>query len=176
VFESIYAYETRDRYDAIVILGVTEHLPDYPPLYRRLRKLLKPNGFIYQDFTAVRKKYSVSSFTHRHVFPGRGSPVVLADLIAAANNEPFEIIAVHNDRHSYFLTVRDWAVNLEAARQEISRRFGERTYRLFRLYLWATAHCLRDGELESYRVVLQRCEGLASSQIGLSTPNFNWTS
>jgi cyclopropane-fatty-acyl-phospholipid synthase len=172
-FESIYAYDTRDRYDAIVILGVTEHLPDYPPLYRQLRKLLKATGFIYQDFTAVRKKYSVSSFTHRHVFPGRGSPVVLADLIAAANNEPFEIIAVHNDRHSYFLTVRDWAVNLEAARQEISRRFGERTYRLFRLYLWATAHCLRDGELESYRVVLQQSEGLASSAIGLNSDQQN---
>jgi cyclopropane-fatty-acyl-phospholipid synthase len=167
VFESIYAYDTRDRYDAIVILGVTEHLPDYPPLYRQLRKLLKPGGFIYQDFTAVRRKFAISSFTHRHVFPGRGSPVVLTELMAAANNEPFEIVAIHNDRHSYFLTVRDWARKLEAARQDISRRFGERTYRLFRLYLWATAHCLREGELESYRLVLQQAEGLASNQVGL---------
>jgi cyclopropane-fatty-acyl-phospholipid synthase len=166
-FQSIYEYETTDRYDAIVILGVTEHLPDYQPLYRKLRSLLEATGFIYQDFSAVRKKFAISSFTHLHVFPGRGSPVVLPELIAAANNEPFEIVAIHNDRHSYFLTVRDWALKLEGARQEIARRFGERTYRLFRLYLWATAHCLRSGELESYRLVLQRSERLASRQIGL---------
>lgn len=170
VYESIFAYETRDRYDAIVLLGVTEHLPDYSSLFRQFEKLLKPNGRIYMDFVAFRKKFAVSSFTHRHVFPGRGSPVIVADLVSAASRRPFEIFSIHNDRHCYFLTFRDWATNLERACDEITRRFGERTYRLFRLYLWATAHCLSDGQLESYRIVYQYSMGLPSNGLEVYRP------
>jgi cyclopropane-fatty-acyl-phospholipid synthase len=146
-YESVFAYEPHESYDAIVLLGVAEHLPDYGELSRKLETLLKPGGRVYLDFVAFRHKYSISSFTLRHVFPGRGSPVIVADLLAAFNRRSFEIIAIHNDRHSYFLTFRDWATNLETASATLIRQYGARTYRLFRLYLWAMAHCLhRDGQ------------------------------
>jgi cyclopropane-fatty-acyl-phospholipid synthase len=45
------------------------------------------------------------------------------------------VLAIHNDRHSYFLTCKAWAENLEAARDEIIGRWGETLYRRFRLYL-----------------------------------------
>jgi cyclopropane-fatty-acyl-phospholipid synthase len=90
------------------------------------------------------------------------------DLMAAANRTTFEPIAVHNDRHSYFLTLRSWACNLEAAEQELVERFGVATFRLFQLYLWAGAHQMhRDGRLESYRMVFQRSHGQPSTEIGL---------
>jgi cyclopropane-fatty-acyl-phospholipid synthase len=44
------------------------------------------------------------------------------------------VLAVYNDRHSYYLTGKVWAENLEAARDEVIRRWGEALYRRFRLY------------------------------------------
>ena len=168
VRESIYAYAPAKRFDAIVLLGVMEHLPDYAGLCRQFDALLKPNGRVYMDFSAIRKKYASSSVAYRHVFPGNHSPVVLPELLAAANASTFEPIAVHNDRHSYFLTLSAWARNLEAARDRLIPEFGARTFRLFQLYLWATAHALgRDGSLESYRVVIQKSPGSPSAHIGL---------
>ena len=168
VRESIYAYAPAKRFDAIVLLGVMEHLPNYAGLCRQFDALLKPDGRVYMDFSAIRKKYASSSVAYRHVFPGNHSPVVLPDLLAAANASTFEPIAVHNDRHSYFLTLSTWARNLEAARDRLIPEFGARTFRLFQLYLWATAHALgRDGSLESYRVVMQKSPGSPSAQIGL---------
>ena len=168
VRESIYAYAPAKRFDAIVLLGVMEHLPDYAGLCRQFDALLKPNGRVYMDFSAIRKKYASSSVAYRHVFPGNHSPVVLPELLSAANASTFEPIAVHNDRHSYFLTLSTWARNLEAARDRLIPEFGARTFRLFQLYLWATAHALgRDGSLESYRVVIQKSPGSPSAQIGL---------
>src|SRR5262249_47575442 len=156
IYQSIFEFSAPEPFDSAVLLGVTEHLPDYSELIRKLQELIKPGGHVYLDFVAFRKKYAISSFTLRHVFPGRGSPVVLADLVRAVHRSAFEIVALHNDRHSYFLTFRDWARNLEAASASLIQRYGERSYRLFRLYLWATAHCLcREGQLESYRIVLQ---------------------
>jgi cyclopropane-fatty-acyl-phospholipid synthase len=42
--------------DAIVILGVMEHLPDYAAVLRQVLRLLKPGGRVYLDASAFRKK------------------------------------------------------------------------------------------------------------------------
>ena len=169
VYESIFAYGPQRQYDAVTLLGVMEHLPAYRRLFARFDRLLKTGGRLYMDFAANRRKFNVSSFTYRYVFPGSHTPVVMPGLLAAANATPFETLAVHNDRHSYFLTLQQWARNLEAAHDELARRYGERTYRLFQLYLWGCAHQFRrDGELESYRVVFQKAHGSPSTEIGLN--------
>jgi cyclopropane-fatty-acyl-phospholipid synthase len=169
VYESIFAYAPRRTYDAITLLGVMEHLPDYRRLFAKFGRLLKTGGRLYMDFASNRRKFNVSSFTYRYVFPGSHTPVVMPDLLAAANGTPLETIAVHNDRHSYFLTLQQWARNLDAAHGELAQRYGERTYRLFQLYLWGCAHQFRrDGALESYRIVFQKAQGSPSTEIGLA--------
>ena len=168
VYESIFAYASPRRFDAIVLLGVMEHLPDYPRLLAKFDALLRAGGRVYMDFAANRRKFNVSSFTYRYIFPGSHTPVVVPELLAAANRTRFEPVALHNDRHSYFLTLKKWARNLEQAHRELADKYGERTYRLFQLYLWGCAHqFLRDGELESYRIVLQKAHGAPSREIGL---------
>jgi cyclopropane-fatty-acyl-phospholipid synthase len=167
VYDDIFTFAPAEQYDAIVLLGVMEHLPDYPRLFRKFEQLLRTNGRLYMDFVANRTKFEVSTFTYRHVFPGNHTPVVLPQLLSAANGTSFEPIALHNDRHSYFLTLQAWARNLEAAGPELVQRFGAATYRLFQLYLWGGAHQMhRDGTLESYRVVFQRAHGEPSATIG----------
>lgn len=169
VYESVFAYAPARQYDAVVLLGVMEHLPAYRRLFTVFDRLIKPGGRLYMDFAANRTKFNVSSFTYRYVFPGSHTPVVLPDLLAAANRTAFEPIALHNDRHSYFLTLQAWARNLEAGRAELVTRYGERTWRLFQLYLWGSAHQFqRDGQLESYRVVFQKAHGAPSAGIGLA--------
>lgn len=166
-YESIFAYAPGERYDAIVLCGVMEHLPDYPALFQKFDALLEPGGRVYMDFAAGRKKFDVSAFTYRYVFPGDHTPVVLPELFAAANRTALEPVALHNDRHSYYLTLQAWARNLEAAKRELVGRYGERVFRLFQIYLWAGAHLHRDGGLEAYRAVFQKGKNLPSAEIGL---------
>jgi cyclopropane-fatty-acyl-phospholipid synthase len=101
------------------------------------------------------------------VFPGDHTPVVLSELFAAANRTALEPVALHNDRHSYFLTLQAWARNLEAARRELVAAYGERVFRLFQIYLWAGGHLHRDVGLEAYRVVFQKWRDLPSAGLGL---------
>ena len=167
VYESVFAFDPAAQYDAIVLLGVMEHLPDYRRLFGRFARLLKPGGRVYMDFTAQRKKFVANAFVHKYVFSGNHTPVYLPGLFEAAALHGFEAIALHNDRHSYFLTLQAWARKLEAAHSRVVPLVGEPVYRLFRLYLWGAAHHLeRTGWLESYRVVFQRASGRPSSEIG----------
>ena len=149
-------YDSRDPFDAIVILGVMEHLPDYPAVLKRLLRLLKPGGRIYLDASAFREKYVKPTFVSRYIFPGDHSYFCLHDFLAAAAKTPLDVLAVYNDRHSYYLTCKAWAENLEAARDEIIRRWGEALYRRFRLYLWGSAFAFLNRDMEAYRVLLER--------------------
>lgn len=149
-------YSSPEPYDAIVILGVMEHLPDYPAVLRQLQNLLKPGGRVYLDASAFREKYSKPTFVSRYIFPGDHSYFCLHEFLSEAAKTPLEVLAVHNDRHSYYLTCKAWAENLDAAREEIISRWGEMLYRRFRLYLWGSAYAFLSRGMEAYRVVLQR--------------------
>lgn len=149
-------YAAPAPYDAIVILGVMEHLPDYPAVLRKFQELLKPGGRVYLDASAFREKYSKPTFVSRYIFPGDHSYFCLHEFLAAVARTPMEVLAVHNDRHNYFLTCTAWAEKLEAARDEIASRWGETLYRRFRLYLWGSAHAFLTRGMDAYRVVLER--------------------
>jgi len=156
VNQDFLGYRAREPYDAIVILGVMEHLPDYPAVLRRFLQLLKPGGRVYLDASATREKYDKPAFVSRYVFPGDHAYFCLHDFLAAAAKTPLEVLAVYNDRHNYYLTCKAWAENLEAARDEIVRCWGEALYRRFRLYLWGSTYAFLNRGLEAYRVVLER--------------------
>jgi cyclopropane-fatty-acyl-phospholipid synthase len=143
------------QFDAVVLMGIMEHLPDYPTVMKRFREVLKPGGVLYIDASAQRVKYELSSFVYRHIYPGNHSFFDLADFLAAVAKTPFRLRAVHDDRYSYFLTFKHWAENFDANRERVVRQFGERHFRRFRLYLWASAHCFLTDTLQCYRLVLE---------------------
>ncbi len=153
--QDFLTHEPCEPYDAIVILGVMEHLPDYPAVLQRLQRLLKPGGRVYLDASAFREKYVKPTFVSRYIFPGDHSYFCLQDFLAAAAKTSLDVLTVYNDRHSYYLTCKAWAENLEAMRDEIIRRWGEALYRRFRLYLWGSAFAFRNRDMEAYRVLLE---------------------
>jgi cyclopropane-fatty-acyl-phospholipid synthase len=148
-------YRSDEPFDAIVNLGVTEHLPDYPATLAQYRRLLVPGGRVYLDACASRTKFPFSSFTYRFVFPGNATPLCLHDYLAAVAETPFEMVGVWNDRESYLLTCLRWAENLDRHRQEIERRFGQRQFRRFQLYLRGCVDAFEKHDIGAYRVVLE---------------------
>jgi cyclopropane-fatty-acyl-phospholipid synthase len=133
-----------------------EHLPDYPAVLRQFERLLKPGGRVYLDASAFREKYSKPTFVSRYIFPGDHSYFCLHEFLTAVAKTQLEVLAVYNDRHSYYLTCKAWAENLESARDEIISRWGETLYRRFRLYLWGSAYAFLSRGMDAYRVILQR--------------------
>jgi len=155
VREHFLEYASKERYDAVVNLGVTEHLPDYAATLAQYGKLLKPGGRVFLDACASRTKHSFSSFVLSHVWPGNTTPLHLGDYLDAVAKTPFELVYARNDRHNYLLTTRHWAENLDRHRDEIVARWGERLYRRFRLYLWGCVHSFSTDDVTAYRLLLE---------------------
>ena len=153
--DDILRFDPGERYDAIVLMGIMEHLPDYPAMLRRFQHLLKPGGRVYFDASAARVKYQASSFVYRYIYPGNHSFFVLHDFLEALAQSPLKLRGVYDDQRNYYLTFLRWARNFEANRSAVVARFGEQNWRRFHLYLWASARCFLDDTLQCYRLVLE---------------------
>ncbi|MBW3571552.1 MAG: class I SAM-dependent methyltransferase [Gemmatimonadetes bacterium] len=154
--EHFFEHRPAEPYDGIVNLGVTEHLPDYARTLAHYDALLKPGGKVYLDASAGRKKYDVSAFLERHIYRGNGSLLCLHQYLQAVAASPWEPERVGNDRDSYGLTTRHWAMNLDRARDRIEARWGTAVYRLFRLYLWGCTDAFERGLTQAYHLILRR--------------------
>ncbi len=156
IYGDFYEHASPEPYDAIVILGVMEHLPDYRAVVRQFLRLLKPGGKIYLDASSFREKYSKPTFISRYVYPGNHRYFCLHEFLADIAKTNLEIRSIYNDRHSYYLTCREWAKNLDAHREDIVKRWGDRVYRTFRLYLWGSSYSFFTRGMDAFRVVLER--------------------
>jgi cyclopropane-fatty-acyl-phospholipid synthase len=150
----LLAYQTDRKYDAIVIMGVIEHLPQYDRVLAKFATLLKAGGNIFLDGSACTKKYELSSFMVKYIYPGNHSFLVLHDFLDKLAGTPFHVLEIFNDRYSYFLTFQQWARNFDANREFVVERFGEFNYRRFRLYLWGAAYEFLSRSLDCYRMII----------------------
>lgn len=143
-----------EPFDAIVNLGVTEHLPDYRRTLAQYQRLLKPGRRVYLDaYSGAR--HGMPSFISKWVFQGNTSPLCLEKYLAEVARTPFEVVVIKNDRHNYFLSCKKWAENLEAKRDEVIARWGKHLYRRFVLYLWSAANSFENGSLSAHHMILQ---------------------
>lgn len=151
----LFEYESDRKYDAIVIMGVIEHLPDYLRVLQKFMSLLKPGGRIFLDGSASTKKYELSSFMVKYIYPGNHSFLVLDDFLRKLAKTPLQVEEIFNDRLSYFYTFVQWAKNFDAHREFVVGKFGEFDYRRFRLYLWGAAYEFLSRSLDCYRMIIQ---------------------
>jgi cyclopropane-fatty-acyl-phospholipid synthase len=156
VFSDFYDYEPKEPFDSIVIMGVIEHLPDYERVLKKFYRLLKPGGRVFLDGSAAKKKYELSTFMVRHIYPGNHSFLVLDDFLNKLAKTDLEVMEVQNDRWSYFLTFRQWARNLDAHKDYVRSTFGDFEFRKFRLYLWGATYEFLTRSLGCYRMILHK--------------------
>jgi cyclopropane-fatty-acyl-phospholipid synthase len=163
IFSDLLEYKTERKYDAIVIMGVIEHLPQYKTVLEKFASLIKPGGRIFLDGSACIKKYELSSYMVKYIYGGNHSFLVLHDFLEQLTKTPLEVLEIFNDRHSYFLTFLQWARNFDRNREAVIKQFGEFNYRRFRLYLWGAAYEFLSRSLECYRMVIERPREHASA-------------
>lgn len=154
VREHFLEYRPAERFDAIVNLGVTEHLPDYRRTLANYARCLKPGRRVYLDAYSG-ERFRMPTFILKWVFQGNTSPLNLPKYLAEIARTPFEVVEVKLDRINYKLSCQKWAENLEKVRDVVVSRWGEFLYRRFRLYLWAAASSFERSTLSAHRMVLE---------------------
>lgn len=68
----------------------------------------------------------------------------------------FDIVEMKRETRDYELTIREWARRLDAAQDDVERRWGRDVYRAWRVFLWGGAHAFMTNRLQAYHVVAER--------------------
>jgi cyclopropane-fatty-acyl-phospholipid synthase len=129
-------------------------LPEY---FARAWQLLRPGGVFLNHGIALPTNHPENgpSFIDRYVFPD-GELVPISASLGVAERNGFEIRDVESLREHYALTLRHWVRRLEAHAEEARHITDETTYRIWRLYMAASAHRFRLGQLNIYQALLAK--------------------
>lgn len=173
--ESWQDHQPQAPYDAIISVGAFEHfarledsearkVENYRAFFRKAQGLLGRGGRLsLQTFAygssrprAVARDAETTRFLAQEIFQ-ETDPPRLAN-IAEAIEGHFEIVRMHNDREGYARTCKLWLENMRAARAQVVALVGEDAYERYQRYLSYSFIGFRTGNLDLYRITLQRTE------------------
>ena len=152
-------------FDAIASVGMFEHvgaarLGEYfghlHALLRRQGRLL--NHGISRPPGGRGSRFARRSFIDSFVFPD-GELHEVGRVVSIMQDAGFEVRDVESLREHYALTLRNWVHNLEAQRDEAVRLAGEGRYRVWRLYMAASAVNFEAGRTQVHQLLGVRSEG-----------------
>ena len=161
----------RPAFDKIVSVGMFEHVgrANLPAYFAKVWQALRPGGLFLNhgiiDLEAARPAglrghlrqlvWREGRFLTRYVFPD-GELLPLARVVREAEWAGFETRDVESLREHYVLTLRHWGRRLEVRRPEAVALVGEATYRVWRLYLAASASAFAHGRIGVVQLLVSK--------------------
>ncbi len=160
-----------EEYDKISSVGMVEHVGEarLAEYFESAFRVLKPRGlFLNHGIVslsdprpislrerAFRKMWRADAFIDKYVFPD-GKLYALHKVISAGERMGFETRDVESLREHYARTLRLWVRRLEANEEEAIRLVGEKTYRVWRLYMSASAHAFSTAAIGIVQTVFAK--------------------
>lgn len=166
-------------FDKIASVGMVEHVgrARLTTYFNEAYRLLEPGGlFLNHGIVRLprgelalpfRMLWRPGAFIDRYVFPD-GELVPFGEIITRAEEAGFETRDVETLREHYARTLRHWVSRLEAHHDEAVALVGEPTYRVWRLYMAASAHRFATGYISIAQSLLARPTADGASSLPLT--------
>ena len=172
-----------DGYDKISSIGMVEHvgLSHLPVYFASAYRALKPAGLLMNHGIIslgearprsvgeriFRKFWRADAFIDKYVFPD-GKLTATHDVISAAEGAGFEVRDVESLREHYAMTLRHWVRSLEEKRDDAIALVGDNTFRVWRLYMSASANAFATAKINILQTLLAKPDERGHSNIPLT--------
>jgi len=172
-----------DGYDKIASVGMIEHvgLSHLPVYFASVFRALKAGGlFLNHGIVSLREArpksikekifarlWKADAFMDTYVFPD-GKLTGSADVICAAEASGFEVRDVEGLREHYAMTLRHWVRSLEEKSRDAIALVGNHTYRVWRLYMSASANAFATAGITVIQTLLAKPDAAGRSNIPLT--------
>ncbi len=148
------------KYDRIASIGMFEHvgLKNLRGYFTRINELLADDGtFLNHGITSTdpdsaETPWGGGEFIERYVFPHGELPHIGLALkeMSAGGLEPVDAESL---RRHYALTLQHWARRFEEAGEELAVIAGDKRYRIWRVFLAASADGFANHRMSLYQVL-----------------------
>ncbi len=147
--------ELEGEFDHVISIGMFEHVgrKNYREFMQVVRRCLKPDGlFLLHTIGRLKTRNAAEPWSHKYIFPNAQLPS-MAD-ISTAIEKVFVMEDLHNFGAYYDTTLMAWHENFERHWPEISARYGDGFYRMWRYFLLTNAGAFRSRNLQLWQLVL----------------------
>lgn len=157
-FELLDYRHHESRYDAIVSIGMFEHVgrPQFDTFFSKCHALLAPGGrMLLHTIGRAGTPVPMNAWITRHIFPGGYLPA-LSELMRAV--EPSGLVTADVEvLHSHYAhTLAHWRERFATHRAECAALMGERFCRMWEFYLLSAQAGFRWLELVVFQLQLTR--------------------
>jgi cyclopropane-fatty-acyl-phospholipid synthase len=145
------------KFDKIVSVGMFEHVghKNYPVYFDTVTRLLKQHGlFLLHTIGIYKTIHRVDPWIDKYIF--RNGKLPSAEQLSAVLDKRLIIEDWHNFGQDYYLTLMAWWENFDAAWPEISSRYDERFYRMWKYYLLSCAGFFKARQGQLWQIVLSK--------------------
>ena len=170
-------------FDKVVSVGMFEHVgrARLPTYFATAFRILRPGGLFLNHGIAgslggparsvgqwaFNRLWKPGQFIWKYVFPN-GELVPPREAITYGELAGFETRDVENLREHYALTLRQWVRRLEARHEEAVALVGEQTYRVWRLYMAASAYSFAVGKNSLIQALFSKPGPQGASELPLT--------
>jgi cyclopropane-fatty-acyl-phospholipid synthase len=149
-------------FDAVSSIGLTEHIgaKNLVPYVRFLASKVRPQGRLLNHCITRPTTDSptrAGGFINRYVFPD-GELEGVGTIVAAIQDNGFEVRHEENFREHYALTCATWGTNLEDHWDEAVAEVGVGIARVWKLYLAASRLGFSERRIELHQVLAVKTE------------------
>ena len=145
-------------FDAISSIGLTEHIgkAQQPAYFASLHAMLRPGGRLLNHCItrpdSHQKTMERNGFINRYIFPD-GEIVPAGYIVTTMQDTGFEVRHVDDFREHYAMTLRDWCRNLELHWDEAVEEVGERTAKIWMLYMAGSRLGFERNQIQLHQVL-----------------------
>jgi cyclopropane-fatty-acyl-phospholipid synthase len=144
-------------YDCFMSVGMLEHVgvDHYRDLGAVIDRTLPAHGRGLVHTIGRNRPMPFSPWMEKYIFPG-ACPPSLGQMMDIFEPNRLSVLDVENLRLHYERTMREWLARFDRNLDTISRRFGERFVRAWRLYLAGVMIAFRHGLAQLFQVSFAR--------------------
>ncbi len=155
-----------NQFDAVSSIGMAEHVGTamLPTYFQKTYDLLKMGGVFLNHAISLQPQHippARPTFIKKYIFPDSEMQPI-GDTLNVAENVGFEVRDVESLREHYAMTLREWQRRLEANAPQARSIVGIERYRMWQMYLAASAWFFESGRRTIYQSLLFKGKDEAS--------------
>ena len=157
-FKHVDYRELQEKFDRIVSIGMFEHVGRkfYKKFFNQIEKLLNNNGIsLIHTIGSVNPPGDPHPWITKYIFPGGYTPS-LSELTTPIEKAGLIISDIEVLKLHYSYTLRHWKENCIKNKEEITKMYDERFFRMWEFYLAGCEVAFKWGDQVVYQLQLTK--------------------
>lgn len=144
-------------FNKVVSVGMFEHVGKgrHRKFFDIVNSVIERGGLFLLHTIGKVHKSSQSRWIRKYIFPGGYLPSI-EEVLGAIKGFDFNLIDIDDWRIHYYLTLKEWLRRFYKAKDWILEKYGEEFFRMWELYLVASAVSFRIGSNHLFQFLLSK--------------------